>query len=174
MFRHSMHDLQYNTNYELHPAARLPPSTPIHLCELDIACIRLFHRLLLSAILLNVCRWHGSCDLRYWPPGGGGRLQVPAKRDLAGGTWLYMWQSNLEIEGYSVTYFDCIAAFEALYHWTSVKGGAHMRIVDSSDTHTSMKHIWAPPLTEVQWYSASKAAMQSKYVQFDFQIGLPL
>ena len=42
-----------------------------------------------------------------------------------------MWQSRLEIEGYSVAYFDRIAAFEALYCWTSVKGGTHMRFVDS-------------------------------------------
>ena len=26
-----------------------------------------------------------------------------------------MWQSHVEIEGYSVAYFDCIAAFEAPY-----------------------------------------------------------
>ena len=29
---------------------------------------------------------------------------------------LYMWQSRVEIEGYSVAYFDRIAAFEAPYH----------------------------------------------------------
>ena len=28
----------------------------------------------------------------------------------------HMWQSRVEIEGYSVAYFDCIAAFEAPYH----------------------------------------------------------
>ena len=28
---------------------------------------------------------------------------------------IYMWQSRVEIEGYSVAYFDRIAAFEALY-----------------------------------------------------------
>ena len=26
-----------------------------------------------------------------------------------------MWQSRAEIEDYSIVYFDCIAAFEALY-----------------------------------------------------------
>ena len=36
----------------------------------------------------------------------------------------YMWQSCVEIEGYSVTYFDCIAAFKVPYHWTSVTGWA--------------------------------------------------
>ena len=28
---------------------------------------------------------------------------------------LYMWQSRVEIEGYSVAYFDRIAAFKAPY-----------------------------------------------------------
>ena len=28
---------------------------------------------------------------------------------------IYMWQSCVEIEGYSVAYFDRIAAFEVLY-----------------------------------------------------------
>ena len=42
-----------------------------------------------------------------------------------------MWQSHVEIEGYSVAYFDLIVVFEALYCWTSVKGGAHMCFVDA-------------------------------------------
>ena len=74
-----------------------------------------------------------------------------------------MWQSRVEIEGYSVAYFDCIAAFEAPYRWTSVKGEAHMRFVDLLDIHASTKRVWAPPLTEVQRYGASNAAMRSKY-----------
>ena len=28
---------------------------------------------------------------------------------------MHMWQSHVEIEGYSVTYFDCVVAFEAPY-----------------------------------------------------------
>ena len=35
-----------------------------------------------------------------------------------------MWQSHVEIEGFSVVYFDSIAVFEAPYRWTSTKGGA--------------------------------------------------
>ena len=77
----------------------------------------------------------------------------------------YMWQSRVEIEGYSITYFDCIAAFEAPYRWTSVKGGAHTHFVDSSDIHASTLHVWAPPLTEVQRYGASSTAMRLKYVK---------
>ena len=38
-----------------------------------------------------------------------------------------------------------------------------MRFVDSLDTHASTKHVSAPPLTEVQRYSASNTVMRSKY-----------
>ena len=27
-----------------------------------------------------------------------------------------LWQSRVEIEGYSITYFDLIGAYEAIYH----------------------------------------------------------
>ena len=42
-----------------------------------------------------------------------------------------MWQSHVEIEGYSVAYFTCIAVFEAPNHCTSIKGGAHTCFVDA-------------------------------------------
>ena len=74
-----------------------------------------------------------------------------------------MWQSRVEIEDYSVTYFDRIVAFEAPYRWTSAKGGVHMCSIDSLDVYASMKRVWAPPLAEVQRYGASKATMHSKY-----------
>ena len=41
-------------------------------------------------------------------------------------------QSRVEIEHYSIAYFDHITAFKVLYPSTSVKGGAHMRYVDLS------------------------------------------
>ena len=34
-----------------------------------------------------------------------------------------MWQSQIEIENYSITYFECIA--------TSAKGGAHLCFIDA-------------------------------------------
>ena len=37
-----------------------------------------------------------------------------------------MWQSRVEIEHYSVAYFDRVTAFKVLSHKTSVKGMAHM------------------------------------------------
>ena len=76
---------------------------------------------------------------------------------------VYMWQSHVEIEGYSVMYFDHIATFKVLYRWTSVKGGAHTHFMDSLDVHAFMNRVWAPPLMEVQQYDTSNAAMQSKY-----------
>ena len=79
-------------------------------------------------------------------------------------TWdCHMWQSCVEIEDYSIAYFDRIAAFEALYHWTSVKGGVHMHFVDSLDIHASMKHVWTLPLMEVQRYSTSDTAMRLQW-----------
>ena len=68
-----------------------------------------------------------------------------------------MWQSRVEIKGYSVAYFDHFAAFEEPYFWSSVKGGTDMRFVNLLDIHASM------PLTEVQRYGASNAAMWSKF-----------
>ena len=75
-----------------------------------------------------------------------------------------MLQSLVEIKDYYVMYFDRSAAFEETYRWISVKDGAHMRFVDSLDIHASMNHVWAPPLMEVQWYSALNTAMWLKYV----------
>ena len=50
-----------------------------------------------------------------------------------------MWQSCVENEDYSVACFNRIAAFEAPYHRTFIKVGAHTRFVDSLDIHASTK-----------------------------------
>ena len=47
-----------------------------------------------------------------------------------------MWQSRVEIE-----HFKRITAFVALYHSTSVKGGAHMHGVDVSTICGSTPHV---------------------------------
>ena len=74
------------------------------------------------------------------------------------------WQFCVEIEDYSVAYFNCIVVFEAPYCWTSIKGGAHTCFVDAwISSNKPTKCIWAPPLTEVQQYGALNAAMWSKY-----------
>ena len=46
-----------------------------------------------------------------------------------------MWQSQVEIEHYSIAYFDRATAFKALQHRTSVKGRAHTHYVDLSGIH---------------------------------------
>ena len=45
----------------------------------------------------------------------------------------YVWQSRVEMEDYSIVYFNRITVFEVPYCWTAVKGGAHMHFVDSLD-----------------------------------------
>ena len=49
-------------------------------------------------------------------------------------------------------------------------GGAYMCFVESLDIHATTKHVWAPPLTEVQRYGALNTAMRLKYVT---DMGLP-
>ena len=59
--------------------------------------------------------------------------------------------------------FSCL--FRLCYRvWSAVaqnfvKGGAHMLCIDSSGIDASMLHIWAPSLTEVLHYSASKTVV---------------
>ena len=48
------------------------------------------------------------------------------------GVCIYMWQSQVENERYSVAYFDSTRAFTTLYLRTSVKGGAHTCCVEAS------------------------------------------
>ena len=74
-----------------------------------------------------------------------------------------MWQSRVEIEGYSVMYFNHIAALEVPYRSNSSKGGAHMGFIDLLEIHVSAKHVLTPPLTEVQRYGTPNTAMQLKY-----------
>ena len=67
---------------------------------------------------------------------------------------LNMWQSNLDIEDYSA-HLDRITVFKVPYRWTLLKW---------TDAHfIDLKHVWAPPLTEVQRYGASNIAVHSKY-----------
>ena len=60
---------------------------------------------------------------------------------------IYMRHSRVETKGYSVTYFDRIAAFKAPYRWTSAKGGAHTCLVDAWISNKSMECIWAPHMS---------------------------
>ena len=66
----------------------------------------------------------------------------------------------VKLEDYSIVYFNHIAVLKEPYHWTSVKGGAHMLFIDLLDIHASTKHVRAPPLTQVQQYGASNTVME--------------
>ena len=46
-----------------------------------------------------------------------------------------MWQSQVEIEHFSVAYFKCITTFKVLYHRPSVKGRTHTCCIDMSGIH---------------------------------------
>ena len=85
--------------------------------------------------LSTKCRWRGlyaRCDIfscNYaLPSGAPPTTSCPDRRRQhiwrlcrLEGCYSYMWQSHVEIEGYSVVYFDCIPA---PYRWSSIKGGA--------------------------------------------------
>ena len=62
---------------------------------------------------------------------------------------MYVWQSRVEIEGYSVVYFDRLLCLKR-------------RIAELPVSNEFTKCIWAQPLPEVQQYGASKAAMRLK------------
>ena len=57
-----------------------------------------------------------------------------------------MWQSRVEIEGYSIAYFDRVAVFEVPYRWTSVKGGAHMCLVEMYEYLMNLWSAYEPRL----------------------------
>ena len=89
---------------------------------------------------------------------------------------IYMWQSRLEIEGYSVVYFEHITAFEAQYCLTSIKGMAHTRFVDLLDIHASTKHVRSPTLNRssaIRHFKCSNAIEIRNRITFDFYTGLP-
>ena len=87
------------------------------------------------------------------------RVLPPSRRENT----LFLSQSHVGIENYSVVYFKCITAFKVRYHWSSVEGRAHMHFVNSLDIYTSAKHIWAP---HVQQYNASNTVMRRNNLPF--------
>ena len=115
---------------------------------------------------MSGCRWDDDCDGRM-------SLRWPSR--------IYHFTVNLFLSSLCsiyiaayvavpcrnrrlfVTYFEHIAVLEVPYRWTSVKGGAHTFNIDAWISNESTKCIWTLPLTEVQQYGASKAAMRSKY-----------
>ena len=61
--------------------------------------------------------------------------------ECVGDSWMctvyhHIWQSRIEIKHYSVACFIHISAFEALYHRTSVKSGAHTHCINYKPMNT--------------------------------------
>ena len=84
-----------------------------------------------------------------------------------------MWQSQVEIQHYSVVYFDPITAFEVLYRRTSVKGGVDMRCVNVVSIH---KFTQSPSLngsSVLEHFKRSNAIEIRNEIMFDFYPGLP-
>ena len=84
-----------------------------------------------------------------------------------------MWQSQVEIQHYSIVYFNPITAFEVLYHRTSVKGGADMRCVNMVSIH---KFTQSPSLngsSVLEHFNSSNAIEIRNEIMFDFYPGLP-
>ena len=74
-----------------------------------------------------------------------------------------MRQSRIEIDYYSIVYFECITKFDTLYRWASAKGGAYTCFIDASDINVFTRRIWVPPLAEAQRYRASNLVIRLKY-----------
>ena len=68
-------------------------------------------------------------------------------------------QSCVEIKTFSCLFRLCYRVWSAVAQ-NFVKGRAHMLCIDSSGIHASMLRIWAPSLTEVLHYSASKTVIR--------------
>ena len=58
---------------------------------------------------------------------------------------IYMWQSRVEIEHYSVKYFE---HFMRSKHYSAelIKGGAHMHCIDAWMPDMSTQHVWTQKL----------------------------
>ena len=96
-----------------------------------------------------------DCSFILWSSGGWDTTRAEKKQRVA------VW---VEIEHYSIVYFECITEFDTLLRWASAEGRAHMRYVNSWLSDVPIKRIWTPPLAEAHHYSASNSVMCSNYV----------
>ena len=83
------------------------------------------------------------------------------------------WQSRVEIEYYSVTYFDRVAAFKVLYLCISIKDGVQMRCVVASIAATACLSPTLNGSSEIQHFECSDAIEMHNGRTFDFYTGLP-
>ena len=78
-----------------------------------------------------------------------------------------MWQSRVEIEYYSVAYFDPVTVFKAPYLRTSVKGGAQTRCVIAACLSPTLNRS-----SEIRRFERSDAIEIRNGIIFDFYTGL--
>ena len=82
--------------------------------------------------------------------------------------FVHMWQSCVKVKDYSVACFDRIAAFEASYRWTSVKGGAYMHF-----THLQSMDEPCPYGSSVVWHFKHGNTIKThEQIIFDCYMGL--
>ena len=84
----------------------------------------------------------------------------------------HMWQSRVEIEHYSIVYFERITALKALYCSAFIKGGTHACYVDFD---AALQHM-SPALngsTALQRCEHDNAVEICNRIMFDFYPGLP-
>ena len=76
------------------------------------------------------------------------------------------WQCPVD---YSVACFDCIAAFEAPYRWTSIKGGAYTCFIEAWIPNKFMKCL----TSVMQHFEHSNGIEICGRISFNFYTGLP-
>ena len=83
-----------------------------------------------------------------------------------------MWQSRVEIEHYSVAYFNRITAFEVR---TSVKGGAHAlgKLINTCHVYTARMSPALNGSSALQRFERSNAIEIRNGIMFDLYPGLP-
>ena len=87
-----------------------------------------------------------------------------------------MWQSRVEIEGYSVAYFDRIAAFKAPYRLSSVKGEgscALRRLVSYSYIYEARMSPTLKGSSAIRHFERSDVIEIRDGITSDFYTGLP-
>ena len=88
-----------------------------------------------------------------------------------------MWQSRVEIKGYSIAYFNRIATFEVLYHRTFIKGGAHnyalRRVIRYSCIYEASMSPDLNGSSAIRHFKHNNVIEIHDGITFDFYTGLP-
>ena len=86
-------------------------------------------------------------------------------------------QSRVEIEEYSVAYFNRIAMFKAPHRWTSVQGGAHNYVLRKFIRYSCIYEVHMSPTlsrsSAIRHFKHSNAIEICDGIPFDFYTGLP-